>query len=161
VRLQDPDLYDDVLADVVAFLTAQMEQAVASGMPRESIVLDPGPDFTKTPHQTLAVLRGLDTLRELGRPLLLACPQGFPRRHPGQPPRRRDAGLTGRAGAAGGNRRQHRPGARRGRVGDVVRTVRAPDGSSGTGGGLSTARGTPARQGRRGPLGQRAGSTPR
>jgi len=35
VRLQDPDLYDDVLADVVAFLTAQLEQAVASGMPRE------------------------------------------------------------------------------------------------------------------------------
>jgi dihydropteroate synthase len=70
--LLDPGAYDDVVGDVVAFLRDRMEAAVAAGLPRERIVLDPGPDFAKTPAQTVAVLRNLDRLRELGRPLLLA-----------------------------------------------------------------------------------------
>jgi dihydropteroate synthase len=39
-------------------------------LPSESIIVDPGPDFTKTPYQTVAVLR--DMVRALGRPVLLA-----------------------------------------------------------------------------------------
>ncbi|HEX8084358.1 MAG TPA: dihydropteroate synthase [Solirubrobacteraceae bacterium] len=71
-RLQDPDAYDDVGADVVAFLRDRMAAAIDAGVAAEQIVLDPGPDFAKTPAQTIAVLRRLDALHELGRPLLLA-----------------------------------------------------------------------------------------
>jgi dihydropteroate synthase len=71
-RLQDPDAYDDVVADVVAFLRDRMAAAIDAGVAAEQIVLDPGPDFAKTPAQTIAVLRRLDALHALGRPLLLA-----------------------------------------------------------------------------------------
>jgi dihydropteroate synthase len=71
-RLQDPERYDDVTADVVAFLSERIELARGRGVGAEQIVLDPGPDFAKTPAQTIAVLRSLDEVLELGRPLLLA-----------------------------------------------------------------------------------------
>ena len=67
-----PDAYDDVVEDVVGFLRERMEVAVDAGIAPEQIVLDPGPDFAKTPAQTVAVLRRLDLLAALGRPLLLA-----------------------------------------------------------------------------------------
>lgn len=118
VRLQDPDLYDDVLADVVAFLTAQLERAVASGMPREGIVLDPGPDFTKTPQQTLTVLRGLDAVRALGRPLLLALSRkDFLGAILDKPPRARDAGSLAALALLGA------PGGTIARVHDVAASV--------------------------------------
>ena len=71
-RLQDPELYDDVVADVVAFLRERMEVARAHGVRDEQLILDPGPDFAKTPAQTIALLRRLEELHALGRPLLLA-----------------------------------------------------------------------------------------
>ncbi len=72
-RLQDLTLYgDDVFADVRAFLAERMEVARSRGVRDEQILLDPGPDFAKTPAQTIAVLRRLEELHELGRPLLLA-----------------------------------------------------------------------------------------
>ena len=67
-----PDAYDDVVEDVVGFLRERMAVARAAGVGEEQLVLDPGPDFAKTPAQTVAVLRRLDALRALGRPLLLA-----------------------------------------------------------------------------------------
>jgi dihydropteroate synthase len=70
--LLEPDAYEDVVADVVDFLRERMAVALAAGMREEQIVLDPGPDFAKTPAQTVAVLRRLDALAALGRPLLLA-----------------------------------------------------------------------------------------
>lgn len=73
VRLQDPDRYDDVFADVASFLAERMEVARAQGVRDEQIMLDPGPDFAKTPAQTIAVLRRLHDLHALGRPLLLAA----------------------------------------------------------------------------------------
>lgn len=71
-RLQQSDLYADVTADVTAFLSERMQAAMALGVPPESIILDPGVDFSKTPHQTLAVLRRIDEIHALGRPVLLA-----------------------------------------------------------------------------------------
>jgi dihydropteroate synthase len=71
-RLQDPDRYDDVVADVCGFLAERMAVAMRAGVRAEQLVLDPGPDFAKTPAQTVSVLRRLDALHELGRPLLLA-----------------------------------------------------------------------------------------
>jgi dihydropteroate synthase len=71
-RLQDPGLYDDVVADVATFLHERMQVALDHGVAAEQILLDPGPDFAKTPAQTVAVLRDLDVFADLGRPLLLA-----------------------------------------------------------------------------------------
>ncbi len=71
-RLQDPARYDDVTADVLAFLAERMEVARGRGVAREQLVLDAGPDFAKTPAQTIELLGRLERLHELGRPLLLA-----------------------------------------------------------------------------------------
>ena len=48
-----------------------MRVARAAGVAAEQLILDPGPDFAKTPAQTVEVLRHLDALHALGRPLLL------------------------------------------------------------------------------------------
>jgi len=69
--LLDPGFYDDVVADVRDFLAERMARAEAAGVHPEQLILDPGPDFAKTPAQTVAVLRRLDALHALGRPLLL------------------------------------------------------------------------------------------
>jgi dihydropteroate synthase len=61
-----------VTADVVGFVRQRLDLAVAAGVPVEATILDPGPDFAKTPAQTVEVLRDLDQVRALGRPLLLA-----------------------------------------------------------------------------------------
>jgi dihydropteroate synthase len=71
-RLQDPDLYGDVTADVLAFLAERCQTALARGVAREQLIVDPGPDFTKTPAQTIALLVQLQRLHELELPLLLA-----------------------------------------------------------------------------------------
>ena len=71
-RLQDAGLYDDVVADVLTVLAERMEAARAAGMRDEQLILDPGPDFAKTPAQTIALLARLEELHALGRPLLLA-----------------------------------------------------------------------------------------
>jgi dihydropteroate synthase len=71
-RLQDPELYDDVVADTLSFLRARIELSLQAGMSFEQLLLDPGPDFAKTPAQTIALLASLERLHELGRPLLMA-----------------------------------------------------------------------------------------
>jgi dihydropteroate synthase len=92
-RLQRPDLYADVAADVAAFLSERMTRAIEAGLPGENLILDPGPDFTKTPAQTIALLRHLDAVRALGRPLLLAVSRkDFLGAVLRKPPRGRDAG---------------------------------------------------------------------
>jgi dihydropteroate synthase len=70
--LLDPGTYDSVVDDVVGFLAERIEIARSRGVGEEQIVVDPGPDFAKTPAQTVAVLRRLDAVLALGRPLLLA-----------------------------------------------------------------------------------------
>ncbi len=70
--LLDPGAYADVVEDVVGFLAERVTVARSHGVGELQIVLDPGPDFAKTPAQTVAVLRRLDAVRSLGRPVLLA-----------------------------------------------------------------------------------------
>jgi dihydropteroate synthase len=67
-----PD-YDDVVADVKSFLADAITRAAAQGLPLDRVIVDPGPDFAKTPAETIEVLRALDELAELGRPILLAA----------------------------------------------------------------------------------------
>jgi dihydropteroate synthase len=71
-RLQDPDLYGDVVAEVMGFLDERLELARSRGVADEQLIVDPGPDFAKTPAQTIELLRGAARLHEFGRPVLLA-----------------------------------------------------------------------------------------
>ncbi len=71
-RLTDPLRYEDVTADVVQFLAEKVGEAVGRGVAPEAIVLDPGVDFAKTPFQTITMLREIDKVEALGRPLLFA-----------------------------------------------------------------------------------------
>jgi dihydropteroate synthase len=99
-KVLDPALYDDVTADVVGFLRRRIDAAVARGMEPVGIVLDPGPDFAKTPAQTVEVLRGIDKLHVLGRPVLLALSRkDFVGAITGRPPRARLAGTLAAVGA--------------------------------------------------------------
>jgi len=92
--------YDDVVADVVTFLQERMELARSLGVPLERIVLDPGPDFAKTPAQTIEVLRRLDPVVALGRPVLLAISRkDFIGALTHRRPRARDAGTLAAVGA--------------------------------------------------------------
>jgi dihydropteroate synthase len=61
-----------MLADVKQLLADRLELAVSRGVAAEQVMLDPGPDFGKTPAQTVEVLQGLEELHEFGRPILLA-----------------------------------------------------------------------------------------
>jgi dihydropteroate synthase len=65
--------FDDLLGEVKAELSQAMDRARAAGVPAEQTVLDPGIGFGKTFEQNLALIRRLDELRALGRPLLLGA----------------------------------------------------------------------------------------
>jgi dihydropteroate synthase len=71
-QLQNPDLYDDVVVDVLDFLRERILTATSLGMDAEQLVLDPGPDFARTPAQTIELLARMESLHGLGRPLLMA-----------------------------------------------------------------------------------------
>jgi dihydropteroate synthase len=93
VRLQDPDLYREVMGEVIEFLRERIALALARGVAVEQLILDPGPDFAKTPTQTITMLRELERLHELGRPLLMAVSRkDFIGALTGRPPRERHAG---------------------------------------------------------------------
>jgi dihydropteroate synthase len=92
-RLQDPDLYGDIAEEVLAFLRERIALALAHGVAAEQLILDPGPDFAKTPAQTIRLLRELGRLHELGRPLLMAISRkDFIGALTGRRPRAREAG---------------------------------------------------------------------
>jgi dihydropteroate synthase len=69
--MQDDPRYDDVVADVKAFLEERLAFAVAQGVPEERICLDPGFGFGKTAAHNVELLRRLPELAALGRPLLV------------------------------------------------------------------------------------------
>ena len=69
--MQEAPVYDDVLAEVTAWLKARADEAMAAGIAREKISLDPGIGFGKTLEHNLALLRGLDRLVALGFPVVL------------------------------------------------------------------------------------------
>lgn len=71
-KLLDPTLDGLVGADVKRFLRELISVAMAHGVSFEQLLLDPGPDFGKTPAQTVEVLRELSEFQALERPLLLA-----------------------------------------------------------------------------------------
>jgi dihydropteroate synthase len=74
--MQAAPRYDDVVSDVVAFLEGRLSFAVEQGIPEHRICLDPGIGFGKTPDQNLELIRRLDRVVALGRPVLV----GFSRK---------------------------------------------------------------------------------
>jgi dihydropteroate synthase len=100
-RLTDPQLYDDVVADVLGFLQEKLAIAHAAGVAEDATILDPGPDFSKTPAQTVEVLRHLDRVHALGRPVLLALSRkDFIGALTGRAPRSRLSGTLAAVGFA-------------------------------------------------------------
>ncbi len=120
--MQDDPRYDDVVAEVVAFLAARAEAAVAAGIAREKIWLDPGIGFAKTTAHNLTLTARLGSLVNLGFPVLYAASRK--RLIQGVDAAAREAGdrLGGSLALAleGGRR-----GARMVRVHDVRETVQA------------------------------------
>ncbi|MBX5474379.1 MAG: dihydropteroate synthase [Thermoleophilia bacterium] len=74
--MQREPRYDDVVAEVAAFLEERLAFAVAQGIPEERICLDPGIGFGKTVAHNFELVRRLDVLLALGRPVLV----GFSRK---------------------------------------------------------------------------------
>lgn len=64
--------YEDVMADVVRFCTGEAERAVALGVPRESVIIDPGHDFGKSTRHSLEATRRLPELVATGWPVLVS-----------------------------------------------------------------------------------------
>ena len=69
--MQRDPRYADVVSDVKAFLEERMKAAVAAGVAEERIQLDPGIGFGKTVEHNLELIRRLDELAALGRPILV------------------------------------------------------------------------------------------
>ena len=69
--MQADPVYEDVVAEVAAFLRRQADEALARGVP--SVVLDPGFGFGKTVAHNLALVKHLDKLTEVGHPVLLGA----------------------------------------------------------------------------------------
>ena len=63
--------YSSFLPEVVADLRAALDRALALGVRWDDLIVDPGFGFGKTPEQNLGLLRELDALRTLGRPILI------------------------------------------------------------------------------------------
>src|SRR3954468_19249433 len=69
--MQDDPVYDDVVSDVKAFLEARLAFAVSEGVPEEKVWLDPGIGFGKTIDHNLELLRRLDEIVAIGRPVVV------------------------------------------------------------------------------------------
>jgi dihydropteroate synthase len=118
--MQEDPRYDEVVADVKAFLEARLEYAVGQGVAEENIWLDPGIGFGKTLDHNLELIARLDEIVAIGRPVVFgASRKSFLGK------------LTGRqvderlAGTIAANIIAHERGARVFRVHDVAATVDA------------------------------------
>ena len=69
--MQRDPRYDDVVYEVASFLEERLRTAVDAGVPEERICLDPGIGFGKTVDHNLELIRRLDVLVSLGRPVLV------------------------------------------------------------------------------------------
>jgi dihydropteroate synthase len=117
--LWDDELYPGGVIDhLLEFFEERLGALASAGIPRDRVVLDPGPDFAKTPSQSVAALRDLGRLQRFGCPLMLAISRkDFIGALTGRRPRDRAAGTY--AALAAGLRR----GGRLLRVHDVEGTV--------------------------------------
>lgn len=69
--MQSEPMYEDVVGEVHSFLAARLDSAVAAGIGRDRICIDPGIGFGKNLEHNLALLRSIRSFRELGVPVLV------------------------------------------------------------------------------------------
>ena len=118
--------YDDVVAEVTAFLRERAAFAVDNGVAPERIVVDPGIGFGKGLDHNLALLRDLRALGELGRPVLVGLSRKSFLGRLLEPGATADAGTPGRLeGSLAGTAAAVLAGAHMVRVHDVLETCRA------------------------------------
>lgn len=88
-----------VAQDVPAFLRERCAAARAEGVGADQLIVDPGPDFAKTPAETVRSLQAIDGVRALGLPVLHAVSRKyFIGAITGRPPGERDAGTLAAVG---------------------------------------------------------------
>jgi dihydropteroate synthase len=71
--MQSDPHYDDVVAEVRAFLAERLAAAEAAGLPREKVIVDPGIGFGKRTEHNLALLAGMGEVASLGRPVCVGA----------------------------------------------------------------------------------------
>ncbi len=69
--MQMDPVYDNLIADIMTFLSDAVDRAVAAGVDRSAIILDPGIGFGKTIGHNLQIIRNLDRFHDLDAPLLI------------------------------------------------------------------------------------------
>jgi len=69
--MQDEPRYEDVVDEVASFLEERLSFAIGAGILEDRVCLDPGIGFGKTPDHNLELLRRLDRIVALGRPVLV------------------------------------------------------------------------------------------
>jgi dihydropteroate synthase len=69
--MQSEPRYEDVVGEVRSFLAARLDSAVAAGIGRDRLCIDPGIGFGKNLEHNLALLRSMGSFRELGVPVLV------------------------------------------------------------------------------------------
>ena len=74
--MQRDPVYEDVVSEIAAFLEKRLAFAVAAGIPEERVCVDPGIGFGKTVEHNFELIRRLDELTRLGRPVVI----GFSRK---------------------------------------------------------------------------------
>jgi dihydropteroate synthase len=113
--------YGDIGSEVAMELSAQVEAAMAAGIARSAIAIDPGIGFAKIGLQNVALLRDLGPLRRLGFPMLVGLSRkGFVGTLSGEPVAARRLG-----GSIAGALFALNQGAQILRVHDVAETVQA------------------------------------
>jgi dihydropteroate synthase len=94
-----PDYRGDVRGDVARVLTERCALARDHGVGDDQLIVDPGPDFAKTPAQSVEVMAHLGELRSLGHPILAAISRKyFVGAITGRPPQDRLAGTLAALG---------------------------------------------------------------
>ena len=71
--MQEEPKYDDVVSEVKNYLLAKAQEAIDAGALPDQIWLDPGIGFGKTVEHNIALLQNLETLTELGFPVLIGA----------------------------------------------------------------------------------------
>jgi dihydropteroate synthase len=93
--MQDDPVYGDVVADVKAFLEERLAFAVSEGVAEDKVWLDPGIGFGKTVDHNLELLRRLDEIVAIGRPVVIGTSRkSFLGKLTGRAPRDRVAGTV-------------------------------------------------------------------
>lgn len=71
VDMNSKAIYEDVVTDVIEEVTIQLDKALAAGILRENIILDPGIGFAKDPEHNWEILQRIDEFIALGYPVLI------------------------------------------------------------------------------------------